>query len=71
MGIEKYVKSGVFPKQNSYLLNRSVEICIECNDAGMTKGKIVRADIEEPYVIIIHLENGQYVLGSECRFNSR
>ena len=67
MGIEKNVGFDVFPKQGN-LLSKAVEVCFDYYTARNLRGKIVRDDIEEPYLTIIELENGKYIMGTECQY---
>ena len=67
MGIEKNVGFDVFPKQGDYL-GKVVEVCFNYDTTKTLRGKIVRDDMEEPYRTIIELENGKYILGTECQY---
>lgn len=63
-----------FPKQadSSYKypeLGRRVEVCYHYDTKNMHYGKIVRSDREEPYVTIIALDNGRYILATECQYS--
>lgn len=37
-------------------------------DSTPTGGVVVRDDAEHPNVVVIRLDDGQYLLGPECRF---
>lgn len=63
-----------FPKQadNSYKypqIGKRVEVCYHFDTSKKHNGVIVRADREEPYRTIIALDNGRYVLATECQFS--
>jgi len=58
----------IFPKQGTYL-NKRVDVCCDCNTRNTIPGIIVRDDAEEPYTTIIKLDNGKYVLATECQYS--
>ena len=67
MGIVKNVGYDIFPKQSNNV-GKSVKVCFRYNTKKLLNGEIVRDDIEEPYQTIIKLENGKYILASECQY---
>ena len=68
MGIISTITHGKFPKQSEDL-GIDVNVCFHYDTKHTLKGKIVRDDVEEPFRTIIQLENGNYVLGSECQWS--
>ena len=70
MGIEKNVGFDEFPKQGSHL-GKQVEVCFNYDTSKTLAGKIVRDDADEPYRTIIELENGKYVLATECTYSPK
>lgn len=68
MEIEKKVRFDVFPKQGEYLGKR-IEVCFNYDTSRTLAGKIVRNDIEEPFRTIIELDNGKYILATECQYS--
>jgi len=67
MGCIKNVEMDLFPKQGSSL-NKRVNVCFYYDTTKTIGGIIVRDDIEEPYVEIIKLDDGRYVLTTECQY---
>ncbi len=68
MGIEKNVEFDKFPEQGIWL-GKQVEACFNYDASKILTGKIVREDIEKPYNTIIELENGKYILATECKYS--
>jgi len=66
-GNEKSISFERFPKQGSFLL-REVLVCFDYDTSRTLKGLVVREDAEEPGRMIIKLENGRYVLSTECQY---
>ena len=56
-----------FPRQGSYLGKR-VRVCFHYDTADWTSGTVVRDDAEEPGRTIIRLDDGRYVLATECQY---
>lgn len=67
MGHHPNVGMDVFPKQGSYL-GRRVQVCFNRDDTDIIGGEVVRDDVEQPNRTIIKLDNGRYVLGTECQY---
>ena len=67
MGIEKNVGFDEFPKQGS-LLGKQIEVYFNYDNSRTLAGKIVRDDMDKPYTTIIELENGKYILATECQY---
>lgn len=68
MGAIDSVSTDRFPRQGRYL-GRRVKVCFHYNTKDTTVGgEIVRDDVEEPYRTIIRLDDGRYVLSTECQY---
>ncbi len=67
MGYEKNIKINMFPKQGRNL-NKRVNVCFHHEKSKTIEGTIVREDIEEPFIEIIKLDDGRYVLDTECQY---
>lgn len=67
MGVVKNVGFSKFPKQGKFL-KRRVEVCFNYDPSNRIEGEIVRDDSEEPGVLIIKLDDGRYVLATECMY---
>lgn len=68
MGVVPNVGFDKFPKQGSWL-KRRVRVCFNYDAGNSIGGVIVREDVEEPGKTIIALDDGRYVLTSECMFS--
>lgn len=68
MGCVDNITKFKFPKQSSYI-NMRVNVCFHFDTQNSVKGILVRDDREEPYVGIIRLDNGRYVLTTECQYS--
>ncbi len=67
MGIVKNVGLNEFPKQGS-MFGKKVKVCFRYDLKNQIDGEIVRDDIEEPFVTIIKLKDGRFVLSTECMY---
>lgn len=67
MGYVKNIKIDLFPKQGLNL-NKRVNVCFHFDTSKTIEGTIVREDIEEPFIEIIKLDDGRYVLTTECQY---
>jgi hypothetical protein len=67
MGIRKNVDYDKFPKQKSIGLR--VDVCFRYETSRIINGIIVRFDVESPYVQIIKLDDGRFVLSTECQWS--
>lgn len=67
MGVESNVGFDTFPKQSDWV-GRTVRVCFnyEAREIG---GTVVRCDAEEPGKMIIALDDGRYVLSTECMYS--
>jgi len=66
MGVVTDISETEYPKQGEFLNKR----CRVVFNYGPTEflGTMVRDDVTDPYVGIIKLDNGRYVLTDECQF---
>jgi hypothetical protein len=46
-----------------------VNVCFHYDTSNYVRGTLVREDREEPFVGIIKLDNGRYVLTTECQYS--
>lgn len=74
MGCVSTINYNKFPMQadDNYKypqIGKRVEVCYHYDTSKKHYGVIVRADREEPYQTIIALDNGRYVLATECQFS--
>jgi hypothetical protein len=54
-----------YPQQSARIGQR-VEVLFNDGTRFPLPGVLVRQDVEEPFVTILQLTNGQYVLATEC-----
>lgn len=59
---------GIFPKQGDFLYRR-VKVCFDYDTSQTWEGRIVRDDCEPPGRLIIALDDGRYVLSTECQYS--
>lgn len=67
MGCHENISHDKFPKQGQYLHSKT-KVCFNYDTLREIGGVIVRDDTEEPYRTIIKLDDGRYVLASECQY---
>lgn len=67
MGCVKGIDATNFPKQGNHAGKR-VKVCFHFNSEVTIEGEIVRDDMEEPHRGIIKLDDGRYVLMTECQY---
>ena len=67
MGFHKNIDFEKFPKQGDQL-NKEVKVTFHYNTEKNLKGTIVRDDIEDPFLLLIKLEDGRYVRATECQY---
>lgn len=56
-----------FPEQDSQYLGKRAEVCFSMHFSNPVFGEIVRSD-KNGAVRIIKLDDGNYILGSECQW---
>jgi len=54
------------PKQGNFLHLRT-KVCFNYDTINFVMGTIVRDDAEQPFETIIRLDDGRYILSSECQ----
>jgi hypothetical protein len=67
MGVVKNVDFDKFPQQ-SVFLGKGIRACFSYDISHAVNGTIVRMDIEAPYVTILKLDDGRFVLSTECQY---
>ena len=67
MSYNAHVGFDRFPMQGEFLGTRT-RVVFDHSDPPLM-GTIVRDDTDVPWVTIIHLDNGRYVLGTECQYS--
>jgi hypothetical protein len=67
MGVVKNVGYEMFPRQGD-MAGQPVLVCFAYDPSHTVRGVMVRNDVEEPGVEIIQLEDGRYVLTTECQW---
>ncbi len=66
MGVVNNVSTYHYPKQSANVGKR-VEVMFRYSNIVLT-GRIVRDDAEPPLETIFHLDDGRYILDSECQY---
>lgn len=74
MGCVNSISHDKFPAQadNNYILpkiGKRVAVCFHYDLSNVQYGKIVRSDIEAPFQTIIALDDGRYILDTECQYS--
>ena len=67
MGNHPHIGHQRFPKQSNNLWRRVV-VCFHYDLTNLIGGVIVRDDLEDPYQVIIRLDDGRHVLTTECQY---
>jgi hypothetical protein len=67
MGCTPHITADRFPRQGMFL-GLTVEVCFDYDTSATIRGKVIRADAEEPGRMIILLDNGWAVLSTECQY---
>lgn len=67
MGVHQNIGYDKFPKQGGDL-GKKVNVCFNYESNKIIKGKVVRDDIEEPYLMLFQLEDGRVVRSTECHY---
>ena len=68
MGVHVNIAVDKFPQQSSDL-HRRAEVIFHYYSSRSVMGTIVRDDVEEPFLTIIRLDDGRYVLATECQYS--
>lgn len=69
MGICKNINFDSFPKQGKSVGKR-VRVCFNYDTSRIIRRTIVRDDAEEPWELIIKLDDGRYVRAVECMYST-
>lgn len=67
MGVVSTISHDTMPKAGS-ALGKRVEVCFHFNTKDTIGGEIVRDDSERPFRTIIKLDDGRFVLATECQY---
>lgn len=68
MGVAANVGFSQFPRQGN-MLGRRVNVCFQYDPTKTIDGVCVRNDMVEPFRTIFRLDDGRYVLASECQYS--
>jgi len=68
MGSHPAISKSRWPRQSTYLYSK-VSVCFHYDTTDLIPGTVVRDDIEEPFKMIIKLDDGRYVLSTECQYH--
>jgi hypothetical protein len=68
MGCVDTIRHDGGPAQGNYLGKR-VAVCFHYDASKQVNGVIVRDDSEAPFVTLIALDDGRYVLATECQYS--
>ena len=68
MGVVENISFSNFPRQGSHFGKR-VEVCFHYNTSDTIGGVCVRDDEVYPHRTIFKLDDGRYVLASECQYS--
>ena len=68
MGVEASIGYDKFPQQ-SPIIGRTVFVCFNYDTTQQLRGTLVRDDREAPWLTIIQLDDGRFVLAQECQYN--
>jgi hypothetical protein len=68
MGVVETIDYDRFPKQNERVGSR-VDVVFRYDTTRRIGGVLVRDDFEEPWQTIIALDDGRYVLSTECQYS--
>lgn len=68
MGSVSTISHEHFPKQGE-MLHKRVKVAFHYNLEHTIVGTIIRDDMEHPYQTIIQLDDGHYILGTECQYS--
>lgn len=67
MGNVETITATRFPKQGCMALKR-VSVCFNYDTTRQALGTVVRDDAEEPFQLIIRLDDGRFVRSVECQY---
>lgn len=67
MGVHQAIGYEKFPAQGAHL-DATVDVCFGYATTRLVRGVVVRDDKVDPFVMIILLDDGRYVLSTECQY---
>lgn len=67
MGAHQNIAHDRFPEQAPWL-GRRVRVVFHYDTANPVMGEVVRDDADEPLRTVIRLDDGRYVLSTECQY---
>lgn len=68
MGAHANITHDTFPAQSDWV-GRRVRVCFDYDTSKTIDGTVMRCDVEEPGLMIIHLDDGRCVLSTECMYS--
>jgi hypothetical protein len=68
MGCVATIGFNRMPKQGPWV-GKKVDVYFHYDTSKSIRGEIIRDDTEQPYVGIIKLEDGRFVLDTECQMS--
>jgi len=68
MGIQAGINFDSYPEQGTWVGKR-VSVCYEYDASRKHSGVIVRDDETAPFQTIIQLDNGRFLLTTECMYS--
>jgi hypothetical protein len=68
MGYVDNITKTSFPKQGNFL-GRKTKVCFRYDTDNFVCGKIVRDDTETPFITIMSLDDGRFVLATERQYS--
>lgn len=69
MGVVANIKHDKFPQQAA--VGVRLKVCFHYDTKNFIGGEFVRDDVEPPHVGIIKLDDGRYVLATECQYSGK
>jgi hypothetical protein len=67
MGVHGKIGYDKFPQQGAHS-GKKVEVCFNYDAERTIPGLIVRDDAEDPFITLIVLRDGRFVLSTECQY---
>lgn len=67
MGVNAFIKHDQFPKQGKYH-GKKVKVCFHYDTQNSVNGVCVRDDIGDPGITAFRLDDGRFVLATECQW---
>ncbi len=71
MGVVRNIAIDLFPRQQTDIVGSRVEVCFHYDTDASIGADVVRADAEEPFVMLFKLDDGRHVLASECQWRPK